>query len=317
MADFDRNGWLDIAASMIYENQFGILWGSPDGFSPERLTTVPFTRADNLRAADLNGDRWLDLIVTSYEVDGTFNHDYGTRLFWGGPKGFSPFNAQQLRGYAAFGVSVADYDADGFLDLHVPNYKMRQIRDSIASFLYWGSADGYSDDNFTPLLQDSGSGTQSGDYNGDGRIDVAIACHTRLGSHHTFSRVYYNDGNRFVSPRCQLLPTLGPHNVMNADIGNQYDRRYRQTYVSSVWTWNATRERGRLTFEAEVPGGSGLDFFVRSAATDTGLGVAPWRAVIDEVFSLDAHDRCLQYRAVFRSDNGDRYPVLDRVTVRF
>jgi hypothetical protein len=32
-------------------------------------------------------------------------------------------------------------------------------------------------------------------------------------------------------------------------------------------------------------------------------------------FGLRLEDRCLQYRAVFRSDNGDRYPVLDRVEI--
>ena len=33
-------------------------------------------------------------------------------------------------------------------------------------------------------------------------------------------------------------------------------------------------------------------------------------------FALDPVDRCLQYRAVFVSDNGDRYPILDRVEIR-
>ena len=317
VADFNRDGWLDFAASMLDRNRLGILWGGPEGFSAERMTTIPFMQSDNLRVADLNADGWLDLIATSYKVAGTFHHDYGTRIFWGSPEGFSPFNAQQLRGYAAFGISVADYDADGHLDLHVPNYKMRQIRDSISSFLYWGSAEGYSNDNFTPLLQDSGTGTQSGDYNGDGLIDIAIACHTRGGSHHTSSRIYYNDGHRFTSPRCQLLPTLGPHNMMNADVGNQYDRRYRQTYVSSVRTWQAERTRGRLTHRAEMPGRSRLTFSVRSAPVEAQLEAAPWREAGETGFLLDRRDRCMQYHAVFLSDNGDRYPILDRVTIQF
>lgn len=32
-------------------------------------------------------------------------------------------------------------------------------------------------------------------------------------------------------------------------------------------------------------------------------------------FSLGAGDACLQYKAAFISDNGDRYPVLDRVEI--
>ncbi len=34
-----------------------------------------------------------------------------------------------------------------------------------------------------------------------------------------------------------------------------------------------------------------------------------------QAFAIRPSDRCTQYRATFISDNGDRYPVLDRVAV--
>src|SRR5437867_819526 len=51
----------------------------------------------------------------------------------------------------------------------------------------------------------------------------------------------------------------------------------------------------------------------------TGPSRAPakrkWEPIDDGRFALRSEDRCLQYRAIFHSDNGDRYPVLDRVAI--
>ncbi|MDA2926030.1 hypothetical protein MYX78_02160 [Acidobacteria bacterium AH-259-G07] len=41
----------------------------------------------------------------------------------------------------------------------------------------------------------------------------------------------------------------------------------------------------------------------------------PWRQIPEDAFSVETADRYLQYRAIFKSDNGDRYPILDRVTI--
>ena len=46
-----------------------------------------------------------------------------------------------------------------------------------------------------------------------------------------------------------------------------------------------------------------------------GLRTSPWRSVEGSTFTLQSGDRALQYRAIFRSDNGDRYSTLERVEV--
>ena len=61
--------------------------------------------------------------------------------------------------------------------------------------------------------------------------------------------------------------------------------------------------------------GTKLTIAVRSAATEESLTEKPWHTVESGVFRLNTNDCCLQYRATFVSDNGDRYPVLDRVNV--
>ena len=125
----------------------------------------------------------------------------------------------------------------------------------------------------------------------------------------------YNDGKRFETPRVVTLPTIGPHWMWDQDMGHIADRRWRQTYDSSVWEFGRAVRTGQLIFQAQTPAGTRLVMEVRSAASKQELPQAKWQAVSSVSFSMDAAARCLQYRAIFLSDNGDRYPVLDRVQV--
>lgn len=317
LADLNRDGWLDIAVARYMDHRVSIFWGAPGGFSKKREFSMALPSPGDIAAADLNKDGWLDLVITTMTLPGTLHYDFGSYIFWGSEAGFRQSNSQRLRSSFGVGVSVADYDGDGYLDINIPTYKWSDIREGVQDLLYWGGSNGYSDEQKTIMLIDSGHGTQSADFDGDGLIDLAISAHSLDGNHRTDSRVYYNDGNRFKAPRVQLLPTRGPHYMHRADVGHQYDRSYRQTYVSSRYEWEKSRAGGELWAKATTPGGSKLTFLVRSAADASALEAAPWTELERHDFRLAPADRCLQYRAVFSSDNGDRYPVLDRVEIRF
>ena len=97
--------------------------------------------------------------------------------------------------------------------------------------------------------------------------------------------------------------------------GNIYDRKYRHTFESRVFDCQRPAAGGSLRSKAEVAEGATLTFDIRSAATRKELAKQKWRALQEGNFVLGAADRCLQYRAVFRSTNGDRYPILDRVEI--
>ncbi len=322
VADFNQDGFLDIAVTRGLVHRVSVFWGSQQGFSDERESSWPLMAADDINTADLDGDGWLDLIVTSYRIPGTLHFDFGTHIFWGGPKGFGPTRSQRLPGYAACGINVADYDRDGFLDLFVPNYHYGNTRESVASYLFWGSADGFSELDRTDLMVDSGHAALSADFDRDGLIDLAVSCHARNGIHLTNSRVYYNDGERFRQPRFVELPTVGSHYMYRADVGNIYDRSYLQHYVSSIFQWNDLHRKVTLRVESETPGDTRLTFETRWASGEDDLVRAPWVELkpldlgSSQYFGpIDFHARFLQYRVLFFSDNGDRYPTLDRVEV--
>lgn len=265
IADFNKDGHLDIAVGAEYANQVVVFWGGKEGFSETRKSSWPLVSANDVKTADLDRDGWLDLIVATHKVPGTLDFDFGTYIYWGSSQGFSPINAQRLPGHSAVGLSVADYNGDGYLDLYLPNYHYGNTRESVASYLYWGGPNGFSELNRTDLTVDSGHGSMAGDFNGDGLLDLAVACHSRNGTHLTRSKVFYNDGQRFKQAKWTELPTVGTHYMQRADVGHIYDRSYRQSYLSSVFSWTGSITRAALECTASLPGKSRLEIAVRQA----------------------------------------------------
>ena len=269
----------------------------------------------DLETADLNSDGWLDIIATCYnDIANNDHHDMGLFIFWGNPKGFNHANAQWLPGFTILGPVVADFDADGYLDIFCPSYHNELSRELQPCYLYWGGPEGFQPKNRTVLINDSGANGFAADFNKDGKLDLAVSNHTVDGNHSAFSKVFYNDGNRFKNPRVEELPTTGPHWSHNEDMGHIYDRSWKQTYESSVFQWDKNRTQGNLSFIADIPNGTKLVFEIRSATGKKELVGKKWIQIdYSGHFDLSSVDRFLQYRAVFASDNGDRFPILDKV----
>lgn len=318
VADLNDDGWLDIAHGSRTEHTIRILWGGRDGFSADRSSRLNLPGVLGMSTADLDGDGQVDLFAGTYADPVSGFRDMGSRIFWGDRRhGFRQSNSQWLPGFSPLGRTVADFDGDGHLDIFSPQHSGELTREDLACHIYWGSKEGFHTRRRSTLICDSVNDSLAADFNGDGLIDLAVACHTQHGNHRVFSRVFYNDGRRFQNPRMTRLPTNGTHLMWALDVGNVYDRSYRETFESRVLGWAGPVRRGRMRIRAAVPRGGGLSMEVRSAAVAEQLSGRPWRAIRGRKFVLLPVDRVLQYRATFSSDNGDRYPVLDRVEIRF
>ncbi len=317
LADFNRDNWLDLAVSSMGKDRLRIYWGSPDGLKPENQSHLLVPAPIAIQAADLNADGWLDLIAGSYydESNQPGYFDTGNFIFWGSDQGFRHDNSQWLPGNATLFHVVADFDNNGFLDLFCPNYHSQIRRDTLPSYFYWGSAEGFHWQRRTPLICNSAAGAQAGDFNQDGLVDLAVANHTSFGNHNVDSQVFYNDGKQFANPGVKLLPTRGTHYMWVQDMGHIEDRSWRQSYDSSVLQLKNGSTSGRLDYKAEEPPGTKLVFLVRAAKLPQDLQSMPWRELKQGNFSLETSDRLVQYRALFQSDNGDRFPVLDQVSM--
>ena len=317
IADLNGDGWLDIAVSSFSKDLLRIFWGSEGGFNKDRSTDIPAPQVIDLEIADLNNDGYLDIIVCHYKDKPNNHHDAGITILWGSKDGFSNWRAQWLPAYTPLGPVVADFDGDGFLDIFCPAYHGDNMRGQIAMYLYWGAPDGFSRQNKTIFIGDSGTDAMAADFDKDGRLDLAVANHTTGPDHgKAHSKVYYNDGQRFTSAtiKVEQLPTPGPHWMWNKDMGHIYDRKWQQSYVSRVFDWKRGRNKLALKTDADVPAGTALHGYIRSAPTKRELEGAAWVPANPEAL-LDKADRFLQYKYDFISDNGDKYPVLKGVSI--
>ena len=93
VADLNRDGYLDIVmtnyhAYLTRTIPAFIYWGAADGtYSASRRTHLPAESSSALTVADLNQDRWMDIVVFNHLARA--DHSVGAKLYWGGPEGYS------------------------------------------------------------------------------------------------------------------------------------------------------------------------------------------------------------------------------------
>jgi len=112
-----------------------------------------------------------------------------------------------------------------------------------------------------------------------------------------------------------LLCRLNGSNGQPGSVGHIYHHGYRQAFESRVFSWQDKAASGKLTCKVSLAPGTRIVFSVRSATDNDSLTMRPWTSVTNNTFAPQPIDRRMQYRADFHSDNGDRYPILDRVNI--
>ncbi len=171
VGDFNGDGKLDLAVLNNGGASVTILLGDGNGgFAEAKAKGSPFQVGSNPSAVavgDFNGDGKLDLVTANWGGNNvTVLLGDGTGAFTPAPN--SPFTAGISRPNS---VAVGDFNGDGKADLAVAN----QIGDTVAVL----QGDGYG--GFTPVLGSpfpagsDPSWVAVGDFNGDGKLDLAIA----------------------------------------------------------------------------------------------------------------------------------------------
>ena len=185
-------------------------------------------------------------------------HDSFVYIYWNGPEGISEENRTQLYADGVNSMAVADFNGDGMLDLFVGSYHKGEERD-IDSFIYWNRPGrGFSESDCTRLRTHSVSGSIAADFNGDGRIDLAVANHKIYGDHTGYSTVWWNCGGDFHPDHVTDLPTEGPHGMASVEPGNQLTRGPEEYYTSTSYRVGADARSVRFEWEAEIPPGTSV-----------------------------------------------------------
>ena len=225
VGDFNRDGNLDLCF-MVYlgndqRNYCQILWGNGSDYSVDRSTVVPlkaYRTCCGVVSGDLDRDGYLDLVLPSGHTPEKISE-----VVWGGPNGFGKRPSTLLVTDANQGPTIADLDANGWLDLIFPGAYQRDTGDAhTESFIYWGSQDGYSDARRTGLEAYGAAEAAAADLDGDGHLDLAISNYKGNQTRSLPLFLYWGSETRSYSRRSEL-PAESSNGIQILDL-NQDQR---------------------------------------------------------------------------------------------
>lgn len=153
-ADLNKDGWLDMIVSVMghycrQQSGFFILYGGPDGFSPDRIEFHP-TKASSvlISVADLNNDGNLDLLVPAYSTQ--FSRELPAYIFWGNGKTFDFDNPFVIQCDASCAFMAIDITGNGYRDVLAVCHR-NDLGHQVDSLLFWNGPEGLSLDRVTRL----------------------------------------------------------------------------------------------------------------------------------------------------------------------
>lgn len=173
--DYDNDGWLDLfswtAGGKLFKNRDG---KSFDDVS-DRIPRLPMAVSLGATWGDFDGDGFLDLYVGGYENDG----GYLTDAIYHNQKDGSFIEAWRTEGklQPARGITAADFDEDGDLDVYVSNYRLEP------NLLWQNDGRGTFQDVATICGTDGDGdlgawghtiGSCWGDFDNDGHLDLFV-----------------------------------------------------------------------------------------------------------------------------------------------
>jgi hypothetical protein len=165
VGDFNHDGKLDVAVASINKNHIAteqVFLGKGNGTFESPVNTGPFKYGASPRlVGDFNGDGNLDLLIVN-------SHNDAFVLLG---KGNGKFTAKPIIGGNAHIVAAADFNGDGKLDLFL-GYSQRTGGGNFDIFL--GNGDGTFKLKFSGSTVFSTGYPAVGDFNGDGKLDLAI-----------------------------------------------------------------------------------------------------------------------------------------------
>lgn len=219
--DLNHDGYLDLVFCGFDNPVLKVFYGSEKGFSEENSVEIRMEEDGKiykeprfLALADLNGNGYLDLLVTMINEEESF-------VLWGSEKGFSFDNKQRFNVHHSCNVKIADLNGNGYPDIiwggHSPTPGIPV--DSFV-YIYWGGADGYSESRRTMLPSYAVNSMSVADFNNDGLPDIFVASYQNERERDIYSYIYWNSPSGFSANNRTCLATHAVSGSVAADFND-------------------------------------------------------------------------------------------------
>ena len=259
--DFNGDGFIDLAVVNQTDNTVSVLLGNRDGTFRAPQTYPLANGAGGIAVGDFNGDGKLDLAVA---CAGGSNGGVVSVLLGNGD---GTFQAQRTYavGFFAFAVAVGDFNLDGSPDLVASGSNGT----GGAVVVLLNNGDGTFTAQRTSPAGMSGQAVAVGDFNHDGRLDVAVADFSG-----NQAVVLLGDGQGGFSPAQTYLAGNSPSDVAVADLNHDGNLDLALTNQGDN-TVSVLLGKGDGTFHAQhafaagqMPVGIGIADFTGSGTPD-------------------------------------------------
>jgi len=239
IGDFDGDGDKDIAFGQYYPGTYSgysyVYYGSGRGFSSGDMSSLPTSGAYSVIAEDLDADGYDDLVYCNYYNGASTSID--SYVFYGSASGLSSSSFTSLETEGCRDAFAEDLDGDGYTDLVFANYYESGVGYTTDSYVYYGSASGYSELNRDELPTQGALGVDSGDFDGDGVTDLAFAgYYDDSASYWADSYVYFGSTTGFSTAKSDTITSVGARSLTAADLNSDgYDDLVIPSYLGSSY----------------------------------------------------------------------------------
>ncbi|MEI7732036.1 MAG: LamG-like jellyroll fold domain-containing protein, partial [Verrucomicrobiota bacterium] len=189
--DYDNDGRLDLILSgeASGNNITRIYHNDGNGVFSDSGVSLPGLQQGAVAWADYDNDGKLDFVLTGYK-----SPNYVARIYRNNGDGtFSDSNAG-LPGVKTSSVAWGDYDNDGYLDL-VLNGTTNNDPSGAITRIYHNNGNGTFSDINAGLTGSANGGCAWGDYDNDGRLDLALSGDTVTDTTGDPFLLYRNNGD--------------------------------------------------------------------------------------------------------------------------
>ena len=226
--DLNGDGLLDIVICNGHNGKTSVLnsyvyWGSKAGFSKTNRLEVSTLGAVGSASADLDDDGYPELIIANGGATGKVA--VNSYIYWGQPNGaYTSKLRTELPTVRGGAISVADLDADGYLDVVFSNY-WDGTNFKINSYIYWGQPKGaFSTKLRTGLPTQGAEESAIADLDKDGDLDIVFVNYAdKAGGILVNSYIYWGKKGTYSSGNRTGLPTMAGQSVAIADLNSDGD----------------------------------------------------------------------------------------------